>query len=349
MSDTEAKNKPASKRKLAKQREDGVVAQSNDLAALMASFFVLALMMGAFPLALIGTIGNFSTAAAVIDMPFKEAARIVVTQVGMQIVTLLVPISVAALGSSIIITIIYNKGIPFAIKPIVPKFDRMSPASGFKRIYGMRGWVETAQTFVRAAIWVASAGVVLWLALPQIFSLGLCGASCLVELSVDLLLIFIPIAMILLVISGVFDMLIQRFLFQNEQKMSHSEVKRENKEQVGSPEIRQERKRRQREDSKGGEAIGVDKANMCFFWKNACVAIRYHPKYAPLPRISGKATTADAVQSMRERVRRNGFPEMEHKLITETSINTPNGDGVSEKIYVDLAQAMRNLFAGAAG
>ncbi len=345
--DTEAKTKPASARKLAKQREEGSIAQSGELSAMMAAAFAVLAMILLFSPALGLLTDFFYNIATLSTEEFDYAAPLALVALGRTLALFLLPISAIALLTGILITIVYNRGFVFAIKPIIPNLERISFKSGFKRIYGLRGWVETGQALTRIVTWWAIAAAVIWKTVPWMFNYHDCGAVCMAALAWWLVMVLCTVAMGVLIVSGGLDMLVQRFLFLEEQKMSHSEVKRETKEQVGAPEIRQERRRQMKDSTSGADSSGINKANMCFYDDQAAVGLRYHPQHAPLPRVAVRALTLEDSIKLRGAIRDNGFSEMRAPSIVDACKVVSPGGAVPEEIFETLAQAMQQMFGKA--
>lgn len=345
-SDTESKTKPASARKLRKLREEGNVAQATDAAALAAAMLAIGALWGIFAFGIRLLRENFDIAFANLDGEFVNAINTMGQITARNLTILLASVAAVALSTSILITVIYNGGFLFSTKPLVPKADRISPKTGFKRIYGLRGWLETATAVIRITIWVACAILIFWFERGAFISLARCGESCGLDLAVRLLLTLSFVMAFLCFASAGADMLLQRFLFQKEQMMTEGEAKREQKEQVGSPEIRRERKRLMRAASRSASAVGVNKANMCFYTKDYAIAVRYHPERVPLPRISASAKTPETVEQMRHRIANNGFPELHDPILIAGCRGIQNGSPVPEEMYRRLADGIGLIFRG---
>ncbi|MGB5863672.1 MAG: EscU/YscU/HrcU family type III secretion system export apparatus switch protein [Sulfitobacter sp.] len=347
-SSSEAKNKPASARKLSKQREEGNVAQAADAAAMVAASATLLLLWGLFGRTVGLLVDNFGIAFDAMQLPIENAVNISGRSVAINVMMILAPVAGLALSTAIVITIVFNGGFLFAVKPIVPKLDRLSPQQGFKRIYGKRGWLETATGVVRISLWMISVGLTFWFSRGEILDLAMCGYHCIPDVAFRLLFTLSLIIIVLMLVAAGLDMLVQKFLFLEEQKMTESEVKKETKEQAGSPEVRKERKRQQRKATRAGTSLGVDRANMCFFIADHAVAMRYHPEHAPLPRITAIARGVNAVEKLRDKVRTNGFPERYDPIMLAGCNGVDQGDPVPEPLYKHLAQSLSEIFKGQA-
>lgn len=339
----ETKKHEASRRKLDKLRKDGQISQSRDLSAFLAltcgiGFIVIG---ASFIYRRIERI--FDTALKEFAMPFENMAVDVAAAVTWELGMIVAPLMGIMIGVSLITSIVHNEGFVFAMKQVAPDLGKISPAAGLKRIFGVRGWIEAAFAGARLMIWFFAVMVLIAYAVPDMLKIVPCGLSCAPVLFVDLSLKMVAVLLGILIISGVIDVVVQRHLFLQEQRMTDTEVKRESKEQYGSPEMRSERRRLQREAAAAADHIGVDRANMCFFSDDMAVALRYHPEHAPVPRVTAKGTREQAAE-LRTRVRANGFPELEQPKITRSCMRLDPGATVGEDIFADLAKAMQQMF-----
>ena len=340
MSNSEAKTKPASARKLRKLRTDGSVAQASDATGFLgaaAGTVAILILVGSVAA---GLTQIFDVAIAAAELPFDEALRAAPKEIGRRVVLLVAPIAAASLIVSVIVTIIYNGGIIFAIKPVVPQMERVSPLAGLKRVYGRRGWIETGATALRLTLWLGFAALVGWLWLPGFAGAAQCGLPCQARLAIPpAWLIGVGFAVILILSAGT-DMLVQKSLFEFEQMMTESEVKQERKEAFGDPGIRKERRRRQREEPPDPKAIGLSRANMCFFDETGAVAIRYHPQMARIPRICHKGSGFEA-HEMRRTMGEAGMAVVESAEIVRGCRGIAPGGAMAADLYEPFAKALK--------
>ena len=344
MSDSEEKTRPASDRKLMKQREEGSIAQATEGAAFLGAAACLLLMAAGFVTALSLIRAMFLSAFGSIGMSFQHGLGTVLADVARTGFAMVVPIVATMLAFTLTVTLIYNRGPAFAAKPVTLQFNRVSMKAGVKRIYGRRGWIETGTGALRVSVFFAVMILVTWLFLPQIVSVPRCGFPCTARLAIWLVSMFLTTAILIFVVASAIDMIVQRSIFLHEQKMTESESKRETKEQLGDPEIRKERRRQQRDGVKQADAIGPDRANMCFFAGDVCFAIRYHPQYAPMPRIAAVSKKPAGRDALRDRVRANGFPELEDDVLVGLLTGSVPGDAVPERAFDRLAMSMGLIF-----
>ncbi|MDJ0630848.1 MAG: EscU/YscU/HrcU family type III secretion system export apparatus switch protein [Rhodobacter sp.] len=343
--DSERKTDPASKRKLLKQREKGVVSQAAEMANYLSQALALLFLMiagrGLLAAMELGIDGAMQYMAYPVASVFSDAAMDSVRIY----LFMAAPVTLLALVSALIAKMIYQKGFVFAIDPVIPKMERINPATGLKRIFGMRGWVELAVSIVALSIWSTVFYVIVSLRLEELLMSMICGLSCFVDIALWLVLLLIVAAILLFMIFAVAEGLVQRFLFANDQKMTKTEVKQERKDQFGSPEVRKERKKLQREMQKEAESTGVDNATMAMFFGDLAVAIRYHPSLAPTPMLAAKSTTAAESRRIRDQIRENGYLETEHQDFVEGMMACRVGKPVPPELHDDLRAALYAMFA----
>ena len=155
----------------------------------------------------------------------------------------------------------------------------------------------------------------------------------------------VPVAIAMLLACAGLDMLVQVQLYRHEQKMSHSEVKREQKESYGAPEIRQARNRLRNEATRGTEHAGSARANMCFYSEEGAVGVRFHPEDSPLPRVVAIARDPEAALALREEIAARGHPGEYNPALTGACLRVPLGAPVPEVVFQALVEAIARLFA----
>lgn len=345
----EEKKHAASARKLRQQREQGSVPNAQDLASLAGAVAGLATLIA------LGA-GVWQAMAEVITLssqdlalPFDVAAEAGLDRLRSLLVRAVLPIVAAAAVVGTLVGLLYNGGLVVSIKPITPQMTRLSPSTNLKRILGRRGWIETAVAAARLALWIIAASLVIALWAPTLFRAIDCLGSCQANLVAPpfWLLTIAAAAVMLLAIAA--DMVIQRSLFLHEQRMTDTELKRERKDQSGNPEIRGERRRRTREGSGAAGSVGLDRANMCFFWRDRGVAVRFSPPEAPLPRITAKARSTAELALMRAAIRKAGFPEQESQTVVEVGSRADLGGILDQAAFQAFGQALRQMFRSRPG
>lgn len=126
----------------------------------------------------------------------------------------------------------------FSAEQLMPKFNRLSPMAGLKRILGQQALVQFAKGLLKTAIVGTLVAWLIWRERDRFE--GLVGREPVeivsVTLSLCLKLLGSILALHAIVTAG--DYLYARFAWTKRQRMTKEEVKREGKEQNGNPEIK---------------------------------------------------------------------------------------------------------------
>jgi len=154
--------------------------------------------------------------------------------VNMDILRLMLPVvlvlAVAGLASSFL-----QNPPQIAIERIQPKLDRISLSSGWRRIFGLQGWVEFAKGVFKFSALAGLAFVLVQAAKYEVFNAMFLPPHALPELVVTMairLFLAVLAATVLLVIV---DLVWSRFNWRRELRMSRQEIKDEQKQAEGDP------------------------------------------------------------------------------------------------------------------
>jgi type III secretion protein U len=342
---SEQKTDPASHQKLEKQRKKGVVAQAAEMSNYIAQALVLIFLMLS-ALWLISLMErSIDTGLSSITQPFETAMSVTANASVQMYIRFVAPILVLAMSTGVLVTLIRHKGIVFAVDPIIPKASNISPSSGLKRMFGFRSRVEFALSLVRLFIWGGAVAAISSANFGRILTSGICGLPCIVEVTFDVLLRLLVVATILYLLFAVSDVLVQTFLFAKDQRMTKSEVKREAKDQFGSNEVRNARRNFAKELEQAAESVGRERATMLVYFGDQAVAIRFHPKVAPVPTLSAKTTDRAASRELRDYIRGEGQREAESEAVVRGMINRPLGSAVPVSLHEALKDAIVEMYS----
>jgi flagellar biosynthesis protein FlhB len=187
-------------------------------------------------------------------------------------------------------------GLHFATKLLVPKFSRLNPFSGLKRILGPKAWWEGFKALVKTVV----LGAVLYSALRGLVPL-LLGAG---GLSLGALLGAIGNAVLTLVRSAAaaglamaaLDFLVVRRRTNKQLRMTKQEVKEEHKRSEGDPQLKAAIRSRQMAMSRNRMMAELPKADVILVNPtHVAVALRYDPAKGA-PRVIAKGAGAIATK-----------------------------------------------------
>ncbi|GLU32106.1 EscU/YscU/HrcU family type III secretion system export apparatus switch protein [Trinickia caryophylli] len=191
-------------------------------------------------------------------------------------------------------------GLQVSFDPVMPKMDRLSPATGLKQIFSKRAVIDLLKMTVKAALIAAALWQVIVSLFPLITSAMYEPLAALTQILWRALLKLLFAAGILFVVIGVLDWKIQHWLMIRSQRMSKDEVKRDLKEREGEPKLKQERRKRAKELVNGGGegfSSAVGRANVVVVNPtHYAVALRYVRGETPLPIVLAKGVDSAAFE-----------------------------------------------------
>ena len=254
-------------------------------------------------------------------IPFLEAPhaiatdmshmRVVVDNLASELVFLIAPVFavliVAALGGNMV-----QHRLVFSAENMMPKLSKISPWAGLKKLASVRNLVEFVKSLVKLAIVAAVVLIVLWPekeTLPQMITADMMALLAIVrDLSLRLL---VGIVAIMLVIA-IADLLYQRFHHRKELRMSKQEIKDENKQSEGDPQIKARIRGLRLERSRQRMMSAVPKADVVVTNPtHYAIALQYDASEMGAPKLVAKGVDHLA-KRIREIATENGVPIVEN-------------------------------------
>jgi len=180
---------------------------------------------------------------------------------------------------------------------IKPKFNRISPLQGFKRLFSLRSIVETIKGILKIAVLL----IIIYGSLMDLVEVAerylyadLSGAC--VHLLDSVFSMIVKVALAFLVIAAA-DFFYQWWDYERQLKMSKQEVKEEYKQTEGDPQIKGKIKQLQRQMAQSRMMQQVPGADVVV--RNPthyAVALRYHPSEDEAPMVLAKGMDSLALR-----------------------------------------------------
>ncbi len=299
---SDEKTEQPTRRKLKDARKKGTVTKSGDLVAAVLVLVVIAICkFAARPL----LDGLHQTVNLALDFCTTDRSTQALTSALMHMLATgaiaCCAVSIAAMLAAAL-TIAAQVGVQIAFDPVIPKFDRLSPATGFKKIFSKRSMIDLLKMTIKALV----IGVALWKTMVSMFPLITTAMyeplTLLSAILWSALLKLLFVTAVLFLAIGAGDWKIQHWLMLRSQRMSKDEVKREMKEREGEPKLKRERRKRAKEMINGGgdRQAAVARSNVVVVNPtHYAVALRYAPDESPLPVVLAKGVDADALEIRR--------------------------------------------------
>lgn len=311
-SEGSSRTEDATPKRLEDARSQGDVPKSHELAqvfALTGSFAAVALGGGWMARNLAETLVPFI--AHPDTMQLEGAAGVAVAN---QVMMAAFPALLAVLGTTMLAGITGNviqSGFLFTTSKIQPDLSKLSPIEGFKRLFGIDGFMQ----FLRAALKVILTGLVAWWVLaphaselPGLVSwspVALLGYAC------GLLRDLMMSVLFLLAAGAGLDYLWQRQRFMTRMKMTKEELKEDYRQSEGDPHIKARQKQIRMDRARRRMIQAVPKATVVVMNPtHYAVALRYEQGETPAPECVAKGIDEVALR-IREVAEAHGVPIIE--------------------------------------
>jgi flagellar biosynthetic protein FlhB len=325
-----------------KAREEGQFPRSADFDAailLWGNFFLFLALGGTTVMVLGHNIAELFAKAR--PGALEEGARnALLLEVGFGLAKTLLPF----LGLSLLLALgtgLMQRGFFFSTKPLEPKFDKLNPAEGFKRLFSARSMVELLKSVLKLVIlgWVAYSVVAP--RMPRLLAtlaVPLPQAMAFFRETLTVLYRNLLIAMLLLALA---DFAYQRYQFEESLKMTKEEVKEEMKESEGSPEVKRQQRALMLAAARRRMLANIAKATVVVTNPtHVAVALRYDEETnAPVCVAKGLDHLA---LKIREEARKHAIPTLERPELARALYKAVDLD---EPIPAELYQAVAQVLA----
>jgi flagellar biosynthetic protein FlhB len=334
-------------KKLSKAREDGQVARSSELpaAVIVIGSLVMLLMSGGWLVSRMAQIfaNGFVFDRTTIDKPLLLPA-VFGDQMLASFITVM-PIMVFTVIAAIVASGVTG-GYLFSLGAVAPKGSKLSLMSGLKRIFGTHALVELGKAILKFTL----VATVLWWSLmsnmDSLIQMGRMGLEpALTAAAVMIMKSTLWVALSLAVIALI-DIPYQKYAFTKKMRMTKQEVKDEYKQMEGSPEVKAQIRRRQREMANSRMMARIKDADVVITNpEHFAVALEYDPTGDGAPIMVAKGSDHMA-KLIREEAKAHGVylfeaPPLARAIYFTTEVEQQ----VPEDLYHAVAQVIAYVFS----
>lgn len=343
------KTEPATSKKLNDIRKEGQVAKSKELitaVSLMSLFIILKIYLSKLGTGLIDVYTQvYNSISKVVDdsyngLPIRTAGS-VMQQVIIDMIKLVIPILLVAIVIAILGNMLQQKWMVTA-KPLQPKFSKISPISGFKRIFSVRQLVELIKSIAMISIIM----IVVYNTVKSkmnilltFYDVGLNTAlstigSIIIDLGIKISAVFL--------IVGFADLFYQRIKFKNDNMMTKQEIKDEFKNTEGDPQVKGQIKRRMQEVSRRRMMQQLPEADVVITNPtHFAVALKYEPDAGKAPVVIAKGADYLAFQ-IKDKAKEYNIAIVENKPLARILYHNID---IGMEIPPELYQAVAEILA----
>ena len=345
------KTEPATSKKLDDVRKEGQVAKSKELisaVSLLALFVLIKVYIGIVGEKLLKVFQDFyntfdkiiSSSATGLPMNLSLEA---VKQMLISIVLIAAPFLIVAVIIAFLLNVLQQKWMVTA-KPLQPKASKISPLSGFKRIFSVKQLVE----LLKAIAMMAVIGIVAYQTikdkLPLIltfYNIPLYTAiaavgNILVDMGIRVSAVFL--------IIGFADLIFQRHKFKTDNMMTKQEVKDEFKNSEGDPQVKGQVKRRMMEISRRRMMEALPEADVVITNPtHFAVALKYEPNSGKAPVVIAKGADYLAFQ-IKDKAKEYHIEIVENKPLARILYhNVDIGMEIPPELYQVVAEILARV------
>lgn len=227
---------------------------------------------------------------------------------------------------------------------VSPKFDKLNPVEGFKRVFSLRAVVEALKSILK----MGAVGIVLYFLLRGEVE----KIPYMVTFSIEQIIMYMGsvvvklmggVGAVMLVIAGA-DYFYQRWELEKKMMMTKQEVKEEHKQREGDPMIKSRIRRIQREMASKRMMSEVPKGDVVITNPTHIAIVLKYSDNLPAPQLI--AMGADLVaEKIKEIARENNIPIVENKPLARTVFKTMKiGQVIPRELFVAVAEVLSYVY-----
>ena len=264
-----------------------------------------------------------------------------INQTGLYFMMLIAPVLasawIAALAGNVV------QGLPnFASKALEPKWERLNPVKNLNKFKTKASPIEWARvlvllTVLTIAVWQTVAGN--WDELIRSPGVTVEASNALLR---AILIRVLTYVLITLAILAAVDFVVQRQRYEKSLKMSKTEVKQDNKQTDGNPEVKGKIRAIQREQARKRMMAAVQDADVIITNPtHFAVALEYKPETMGAPRVVAKGQDSLA-QKIKQEGRKYDIPQVENVFLARSLYRSVK---VEQEIPLNLYKAVAEVLA----
>ena len=341
------KTEAPTEKKRRESREEGQVAFSKELssAALLAGIVLTLVATSPFIL------DSFRELMTNIFRQMASADELSVNSIytlSGEIITTMLPAFTPFLTVIVLVAIfaaVVQVGIQITFKAIVPKFSKLSPLTGIKRLFSSQSLADFLKSMAKLII-VGFVGYLTYMdKISELNGLSVSTPEAILKYNFTVVAEVAGKIVLALVAIAIFDYFYQRWHHEQQIMMTKQEVKEETKQTEGDPQLKARIRQIQREMSNARMMQEVPKADALIVNPtHFSVAVLYDRDIMAAPEVTAKGVDHMALR-MRTIARENNVPILERpELARDLYANVEIGEDIPERFYKAIAEILAFVY-----
>jgi len=340
--DDASKTEEPSQKRLDEARKKGQIVSSRELnhffMMLALTFFIMVLSPH-FCIALMDILTPFISRPDAFEVSaagVKDTLMNVVSEVALIIAGPLILLSfVAALAPAVL-----QGKLVVSAESIKPKWSKLSPLAGFKRIFGMKAIIEFFKNFLKVLIVGTAAVMVILPYRNNMERLLTTEKSAMLEFAQVMAGRMLIAACIFLFFLSLIDYVYQRIIFMKQMRMTRQELKDEYKQQEGDPLVKNKIRQLRRERAQKRMMANVPKADVIITNPtHYAIALQYDSASMPAPKVLAKGID-DVAGRIREMATKHKIPIVRNPPLARILYDTTD---IDDEIPIEHYQAVAKI------
>jgi len=341
------KTEAPTEKKRRESREEGQVAFSKELssAALLAGIVLTLVASSPFIL------NSFRELMTRIFQQMSSADELTINSIytlSGEIISTMLPAFAPFIAVIIFVAIfasVIQVGVQITFKAIVPKFNKISPLTGLKRLFSSQSLADFLKSMAKLII-VGFVGYLTYMdKITELNGLSVSTPEAILTYNFTVVAEVAGKIVLALMAIAIFDYFYQRWHHEQQMMMTKQEVKDETKQTEGDPQLKARIRQIQREMSNARMMQEVPKADALIVNPtHFSVAVLYDRDVMAAPEVTAKGADHLALR-MRTVARENNVPILERpELARDLYANVDIGDDIPERFYKAIAEILAFVY-----
>ena len=236
-------------------------------------------------------------------------------------------------------------GLVFSFESLKPNLSKLNPVTGLKRVFGWNGLAELVKALAKFAL-IAIVAAILFVQLGnRFFALGRMPVEIALQSTANLIGLCAVALAATLILIALADVPFQIWQHNKKMRMTKQELKDEQKDTEGRPEVRSRIRSLQQEAANRRMMEAVPTADVVMTNPtHFAVALKYQAGQMSAPTVVAKG--ADLVaQRIRKLAFESGVPVFEHPPLARALYYTTDiGKEIPQRLYAAVAQVLTYVY-----
>jgi len=228
----------------------------------------------------------------------------------------------------------------FSAEPLKPQIKRLNAIENLKNMFKVTTLVELFKNIAKLSLIFYLAYLVIADNLTAVVFTVTSTPEKSMQVASHVLVSFLSKVFVVFIVIAIIDLMVQRWHYKKQMKMTKEEVKREYKQDEGDPLIKSARRQMHREFAMSDTKQQVKTSDVVVTNPtHVAVALRYDDKEMMAPEITAKGQRLFA-EAIREYAKEFNIPIISNPPLAWTLIEFDIGDEIPENLYAAIAELL---------